>query len=55
LSEGPQRRCYSPTERAILQNEPITHLLADNFGVPEKDVANLGKKRTVISEAITPA
>ena len=31
------------------------HLLANNFGVLEKDVANFNRKRMVISAAITPA
>jgi oxalate decarboxylase len=31
------------------------HLLANNFGVPEKDVANFSKKRMVISASTTPA
>ncbi len=30
------------------------HLLANNFGVPEKDVANFNRKRMVISAPITP-
>ena len=30
------------------------HLLANNFGVPEKDVANFNRKRVVISAPITP-
>ncbi len=28
------------------------HLLANNFGIPEKDVANFGRKRVVISPAV---
>ena len=31
------------------------HLLANNFGIPEKDVANFNRKRMVISAPITPA
>jgi oxalate decarboxylase len=31
------------------------HLLANNFGMPEKDVASFNRKRTVISAPITPA
>jgi hypothetical protein len=29
--------------------------LANNFGLPEKDVANFNKKRMVISAPATPA
>jgi oxalate decarboxylase len=31
------------------------HLLANNFGIPEKAVANFNKKRMVISAPIAPA
>ena len=31
------------------------HLLANNFGIPEKAVANFNKKRTVISSPAVPA
>jgi oxalate decarboxylase len=31
------------------------HLLANNFGMPEKAIANFNKKRTVISSAAAPA
>jgi oxalate decarboxylase len=31
------------------------HLLANNFGIPEKAVANFSKKRMVISAPVTPA
>ena len=31
------------------------HLLANNFGIPEKDVANFSRKRMVISAPVTPA
>ena len=31
------------------------HLLANNFGIPEKAVANFNKKRTVISSPVAPA
>jgi oxalate decarboxylase len=31
------------------------HVLANNFGIPEKDVANFGRKRMVISASIAPA
>src|ERR1700681_4658471 len=30
------------------------HLLANNFGMPEKSIANFNKKRMVISAAATP-
>jgi hypothetical protein len=30
------------------------HLLANNFGMPEKSVANFNRKRVVISAAATP-
>jgi oxalate decarboxylase len=31
------------------------HLPANNFGIPEKDLANISRKRMVISAPISPA
>jgi oxalate decarboxylase len=31
------------------------HLLANNFGIAEKDLANFGRKRMVIAPSLTPA
>ena len=36
-----------------LANAP-RHLLANNFGMPEKSIANFNRKRMVISAAATP-
>jgi hypothetical protein len=34
--------------------EAPRHLLANNFGMPEKSIANFNRKRMVISAAATP-